>query len=1110
MLDRKLIAVPRKYLLVLLAAAVLPLPATTMRHGATTVRTGSAQGRAELSNGSFAIRYDDSGIRSLRRTNDVYDTDYIDADGALGRLRVRYRTAPHGDWRELDGMRRRTSPASADSIEYELGVFPPGLASKASPGTERGVGGLRALSDGLVPVSSGAGRGGSGSAQPVPVFTWTTGPNEPGTGGQGATMPTRWVQYTFPDEVEISRTEVFWGRPPQGWRLLYQEDGAWKEVAASDPYGTEPDTFIAVEFAPVSTVALRIEVTMPPRSTVSLAEWRVGAEPQLTPAPDLGVTQRFALDGQALDWTITLTNPGTGQVEVGDLAVPLPFTERVGGRGDIYTRKLMRHAFVGGDGSWVFWERANGEGPYLLMVPTGGTQLEYFDSSGGGSRGGGRGGAFTPYIHARAAHAEAIAAGGDWRLPVTNRRIPPGDSVTYSFRFVWVPDVAGMREALVDNDSIDVVAVPGMVVPSDLPALISLRTRQPIHAVEAERPDDTEVSLVGTRSGAAHVYRVQFSRLGENMLTVRYGDHRLLTLEFFVTEPLETVIRKRTAFLVERHQHTDPSKWYVGVYSDWDQKNEILRGPEDRDGLSSWLTDADDDAGNARPAFIAAKNVFFPDQREIESLELYISEYLWGGMQMTDAERYPYAIYGVPNWMANRASADEGRNGQAHVWRIYDYPHIILLYHRMYQIAKFYPERVSYLDADQYLERAYRTAIAYWTVPLEVEGWSADAVGTMNESIIPELIETLESEGRSDQAATLRGYWEGKVDRFVNRPPNLYGSEFAFDSTGFESTGAMARYAMQRETPEFRARVSRAAAERFMELQLRLNIADRGWPETTYYQLGSDYRGNLTYLLSYMSQLGGISILDYALGFAADPTDYLRLGYASSLSSWALVNSGTAESGYGYWFPSPNNDGAAGGGFMPEAIGRAWIGKTVRRGAWFYSAEQDVGYAGALRNNATIVARDPIFGEVAYGGLLERSADTIRVIPRDGLRARFHVLRNDQRLHLVLDHDGYAEEQPIVVADDLSRLELTLENRTGPAHRTGLSVAGLPPGEYTVEVDGRAVATIRGTDDAQVVALPIGPAPTSRVTISRTGASGYGPGSRPVGSSATAGAGVER
>ena len=147
----------------------------------------------------------------------------------------------------------------------------------------------------------------------------------------------------------------------------------------------------------------------------------------------------------------------------------------------------------------------------------------------------------------------------------------------------------------------------------------------------------------------------------------------------------------------------------------------------------------------------------------------------------------------------------------------------------------------------------------------------------------------------------------------------------------------------------------RDASLKFMDFQLLLNMSDRGWLEHTYYQLGSDYRGNLTYLLSYMSQMGGWSILDYGLHFAKDPTDYLRLGYASSLSSWALVNSGTAESGYGYWFPSRNNDGATGGGFMPEATGRAWIGKQMSRGAWYYSAEEDVGYCGALRTHATIV-----------------------------------------------------------------------------------------------------------------------------------------------------------
>ena len=35
------------------------------------------------------------------------------------------------------------------------------------------------------------------------------------------------------------------------------------------------------------------------------------------------------------------------------------------------------------------------------------------------------------------------------------------------------------------------------------------------------------------------------------------------------------------------------------------------------------------------------------------------------------------------------------------------------------------------------------------------------------------------------------------------------------------------------------------------------------------------------------------------------------MGYASYLSSWALLNSGTPESNYGYWYPGQANDEGA-------------------------------------------------------------------------------------------------------------------------------------------------------------------------------------------------------
>jgi len=60
-------------------------------------------------------------------------------------------------------------------------------------------------------------------------------------------------------------------------------------------------------------------------------------------------------------------------------------------------------------------------------------------------------------------------------------------------------------------------------------------------------------------------------------------------------------------------------------------------------------------------------------------------------------------------------------------------------------------------------------------------------------------------------------------------------------------------------------RVSKADALDFMQRQMAANLALRGTIEPAYYYLGSDYRGRSdNFTLTYMSQMGGWSILDYA------------------------------------------------------------------------------------------------------------------------------------------------------------------------------------------------------------------------------------------------------
>jgi len=237
------------------------------------------------------------------------------------------------------------------------------------------------------------------------------------------------------------------------------------------------------------------------------------------------------------------------------------------------------------------------------------------------------------------------------------------------------------------------------------------------------------------------------------------------------------------------------------------------------------------------------------------------------------------------------------------------------------------------------------------------------------------------------------------------------------------------------EGAEARPGWERARVEKFMEKQVRLNVAARGWLETAYYYLGSDYRagGGLRYTLSYMSPMGGWSILDYGLNWAgagAHPFDYLRLGYASYLSSWALVNSGRAETGYGFLSPGDENDGGAGGGFEPMARARGWLGKWIERGAWYYSAEEDVGYCGAIRTAATVVANDPVFGLVALGGKLEDKGDRIEVVPRDGLGVRFHLMASpERRLHVEFEQGRLAKGKAVVIKKDLSEIILQVEGR---------------------------------------------------------------------------------
>lgn len=802
----------------------------------------------------------------------------------------------------------------------------------------------------------------------------------------------------------------------------------------------------------------------------------------------IGIRSELRPEGEALLWRVAVRNGSNAPVEIGDLALPLPMnTDFVWDHEETFVRRVFRHAFIAGHGSFLYWLPVKGTGSFLVLQPEAGTSLEFFTAERMDYAFGRE--CFAAFVHSRATGEQQ--ASGTWRQPHTRRVLQPGEEEEARFAFRWADSYDGVRELLFRNGGLDIHVAPGMVVPRDLSATLALRTRHKIQELAPEFPAETRIEPLPARGSDTRLYRVHFRRLGENRITVRYGDGLRAPLEFFVTEPLETLIRKRASFIAQRQQHRDPSKWYDGLYSLWDRREpegRSLLGPEHTGGQPPYCVSGSDDPSNGKSLLLSEKNVAFPDAAEVESLEYFVEHFVWGKQQRTDREKpYPYGIYGADSWRQNRGAERDpigegvsrpGGPSGCRMWRTFDYTTYFALYFNLYRIARQRPDLVHRLDAAGYLERAYGTARAYFEVPAAIRmegGWSFTGwvywqykVGNFHEKYLLPLIEALEAEGQPAKADCLRGEWEKKVKFFIYDSRYAFASEMPIDSTAYESTYAAARYAMEHglhpDTNLWHDRnlnvwyshpaIDPARHAEFLRRQHAANLACRGVLEANYWSLGSDFRGcgSASYTLSYMSQMGGWAVLDYALRYDADPAQNLRLGYASLLSSWALLNSGDAGSNYGFWTPGPQHDGAMSWGFQPRQVGSEWnqAARDLPRGAWPVCGEADHGLVAGVEAACTVLYDDPLFGLLAYGGEAEEGKGEVRVVPRDGVRQRFHALRGVCRLHLALDRDGFAAGEPIVLGAALDRLAFTLESRAPHAHRAILIVEGLPPGRYAV------------------------------------------------------------
>lgn len=144
-------------------------------------------------------------------------------------------------------------------------TMPATLASESKIDASHKVTSLTAINDRLVPKDE--------NDRSMPHYHWWP--------KQGTT---EWISYEFPAATSVSSATVYWFddapwggcRIPQSWKIYYKDaSGNWQPISGADRYPTVKGAANTVNFDPVKTSAVKLEVVLPEKNSSGVFEWEV-------------------------------------------------------------------------------------------------------------------------------------------------------------------------------------------------------------------------------------------------------------------------------------------------------------------------------------------------------------------------------------------------------------------------------------------------------------------------------------------------------------------------------------------------------------------------------------------------------------------------------------------------------------------------------------------------------------------------------------------------------------------------------------------------------------------------------------------------------------------
>ena len=759
---------------------------------------------------------------------------------------------------------------------------------------------------------------------------------------------------------------------------------------------------------------------------------------------------KYRGDDNSLLWDIELQNTTDHILEIGDLGLPLlvnddygvlslnpqtgqpypddeteaplrfpavPFSayyDRFPGIQKLFhEQKVFAHHFVAGHSSYVLIQRPLGNPPFLLLQAMQDTAFEcvYRDRSRW------RGPSILA-IHSWAMKNQRRWDSNPWVNGHTSLVLQPGEKRSYQMRFVFVDSYDAIREELYKAGNLGIRILPSMVVQEDTDAYVEVKSKSDVEKIDFLSDNITvkEKKRVDDKT----LLTLSFKGRGQKSLKLHYGGGRWTNLHFYCIEDIEGLLKARGRFIVEREFYENPEDPYHRHHMFLPFDHRI--GSTFLDADEVWEVGGSDEYGFSEPLFLAEKNLYYPAQKEVATLETYVADCLFKYVQDPETydihaslywkKRYPSSPWG--HWTKERAET---------TYRAYNYPHVANIYQALYRIGKQYG-LLTRKTPEEYLKMSYHTCLRWFqTVP-----WGR--VGVMGGANTVNILADIKKEGWQDEYKNLLEEMRKCNEVFLN-DPYPYASEFPVDTTAHEQVYFFTRYFGNTEKNR---------------KTLQVTGALRGGNQPIWFKYGNDNKGDLASW--YTESTNGWALLQ---GFedTGDP-DLLIKGYAGVMSVQAnLLPDGM---GYGTFISTP--------GVLDHEAPR--------------TLDNGVGQFGFLKAAKSYVIQDESFGLIGCGCRVESSAGEVRVFPKDGLKKRILFVHHKINLEAT-----QGEFDQVALAGAGQRLELRLSDSTGIVKKAELEVKGLEKGDYRVR-HGRSAVRVRVSDTLKL-SIPIAEAKVIRI-----------------------------